>query len=100
MSSRPPPGSTPTQRGALAGVRRVVSAGAPVPAALLHALRGVLPNAAAHTPYGMTEALPVTDVALAEIDAAGPGNGVCVGRPLPGVDVAVIPLTTDGGAHA
>ena len=84
------------QRGALAGVRRVVSAGAPVPAALLHALRGVLPNAAAHTPYGMTEALPVTDVALAEIDAAGPGNGVCVGRPLPGVDVAVIPLTTDG----
>jgi acyl-coenzyme A synthetase/AMP-(fatty) acid ligase len=85
-----------TQRSALAGVRRVVSAGAPVPAALLHALRGVLPNAAAHTPYGMTEALPVTDVALAEIDAAGPGNGVCVGRPLPGVDVAVIPLTTDG----
>ncbi len=67
-----------------------------MPAALLHALRGVLPNAAAHTPYGMTEALPVTDVALAEIDAAGPGNGVCVGRPLPGVDVAVIPLTTDG----
>ena len=33
------------QRGALAGVRRVVSAGAPVPAALLHALRDVLPNA-------------------------------------------------------
>ena len=97
-SSPPPPGSTPTQRGALAGVRRVVSAGAPVPAALLHALRGVLPNAAAHTPYGMTEALPVTDVALAEIDAAGPGNGVCVGRPLPGVDVAVIPLTTGGGS--
>ena len=32
----------------------------------------------------MTEALPVTDVALAEIDAAGSGNGVCVGRPLPG----------------
>ena len=67
-----------------------------MPAALLHALRAVLPHAAAHTPYGMTEALPVTDVALAEIDAAGPGNGVCVGRPLPGVDVAVIPLTTDG----
>jgi len=84
------------QRSALAGVRRVVSAGAPVPAALLHALRDVLPNAAAHTPYGMTEALPVTDVALAEIDAARPGNGVCVGRPLPGVDVAVVPLTVEG----
>lgn len=86
----------PAQRGALAGVRRVVSAGAPVPAALLHALRGVLPSAAAHTPYGMTEALPVTDVALDEIDAAGPGNGVCVGHALPGVDVAVVPLSPLG----
>jgi acyl-coenzyme A synthetase/AMP-(fatty) acid ligase len=63
-----------------------------VPASLLHALRDVLPQATPHTPYGMTEALPVTDVALAEIDAAGAGNGVCVGRPLPGVDVAVVPL--------
>jgi acyl-coenzyme A synthetase/AMP-(fatty) acid ligase len=80
------------QRDVLARVRRVVSAGAPVPASLLHALGAVLPHAAAHTPYGMTEALPVTDVALDGIDAAGPGNGVCVGRPLPGVDVAVAPF--------
>ena len=35
-SWRPSTGSTPTQRAALAGVRLVVSAGAPVPAALLH----------------------------------------------------------------
>src|SRR6185312_450715 len=41
----------------------------------------------------MTEALPVTDVALAEIDAAGTGDGVCVGRPLPGVTVHVSPLS-------
>jgi acyl-CoA synthetase (AMP-forming)/AMP-acid ligase II/pimeloyl-ACP methyl ester carboxylesterase len=81
------------QRAALAGVRRVVSAGAPVPAALLRAVREVLPGAAAHTPYGMTEVLPVTDVTLEEIEAAGPGNGVCVGRPLPGVDVRVAPLS-------
>ena len=40
------------------------------------------PAAEAHTPYGMTEALPVTDVSLAEIEAAGAGDGVCVGRPL------------------
>jgi acyl-coenzyme A synthetase/AMP-(fatty) acid ligase len=86
------PELTAAQRAALAGVRRVVSAGAPVPASLLHALGDVLPQATPHTPYGMTEALPVTDVALGEIDAAGPGNGVCVGRPLPGVDVAVVPL--------
>ena len=43
----------------------------------------------------MTEALPVTDISLAEIDAAGPGNGVCVGRPLPGVEVGVSPLAPD-----
>ena len=79
-SSRPAADLDPAQRAALAGVRRVLSAGAPVPAALLHALRGVLPNAAAHTPYGMTEALPVTDISLAEIDAAGAGDGVCVGH--------------------
>jgi len=89
---------SPAQRDALAAVRRVVSAGAPVPASLLHALGTVLPHAAAHTPYGMTEALPVTDIALDGIDAAGPGDGVCVGRPLPGVDVAVSPLDADGAA--
>ena len=70
-----------------------------MPASLLHALRDVLPQATPHTPYGMTEALPVvTDVTLGEIDAAGPGNGVCVGRPLPGVDVAVVPLAPGAGS--
>ena len=30
----------------------------------------------------MTEGLPLTDISLAEIEAAGAGDGVCVGRPL------------------
>ena len=51
----------------------------------------MLPGAELHTPYGMTEALPVADISLAEIEAAGPGNGVCVGHPLPGVEVAAQP---------
>src|SRR4051794_32565963 len=46
----------------------------------------------------MTEALPVTDVTLAEIEAAGAGDGVCVGRPLPGVEVRVSPLSPTGAA--
>ena len=46
----------------------------------------------------MTEALPVTDISLAEIDAAGPGDGVCVGRPLPEVAVRISPLSADGTA--
>lgn len=83
---------------ALAGVRLLVSAGAPVPASLILALRPVLPGAKAHTPYGMTEVLPVTDVSLEQIQEAGSGEGVCVGRPLPGVEVCVSPLSETGAA--
>jgi acyl-CoA synthetase (AMP-forming)/AMP-acid ligase II/pimeloyl-ACP methyl ester carboxylesterase len=86
------------QSAALRRVRLVMSAGAPVPVSLLEALGEVLPNADAHTPYGMTEALPVTDVSLAELVEAGNGNGVCVGRPLPRVEVALSPLSADGTA--
>ena len=89
---------TDAARTALARVRLVMSAGAPVPASLLRAVQRLTPNADLHTPYGMTEALPVADISLAEIEAAGPGNGVCVGRPLPGVDVAISPLSADGSA--
>jgi acyl-coenzyme A synthetase/AMP-(fatty) acid ligase/pimeloyl-ACP methyl ester carboxylesterase len=90
------PGLTPSHRAALGTIRLVVSAGAPVPAALLHAVGEILPGADFHTPYGMTEVLPVTDISLAEIDAAGPGNGVCVGRPLPGVAVRLRALSPLG----
>ena len=69
---------SPPQGTALAGVRLLMSAGAPVPASLLRSLRAVLPAADAHTPYGMTEVLPVTDISLAGIEAAGAGEGVCV----------------------
>jgi acyl-CoA synthetase (AMP-forming)/AMP-acid ligase II/pimeloyl-ACP methyl ester carboxylesterase len=86
------------QRRALGGVRLLMSAGAPVPLSLLQQLRAVLPAADAHTPYGMTEALPVTDISAAEIEAAGPGDGVCVGRPLPGVEVRLSPLSALGAA--
>jgi acyl-CoA synthetase (AMP-forming)/AMP-acid ligase II len=44
----------------------------------------------------MTEALPVTDVTLEEIEAAGSGDGVCVGRPVPGVEVRTSPLSALG----
>lgn len=77
------------QRAAMAGVRTVLSAGAPVRASLLRDIGAVFPNAVAHTPYGMTEILPVASVSLPELDVAGTGEGVCVGHPLPGVDVQI-----------
>jgi len=91
-------GLNPAHRTALAGVRLVMSAGASIPAHLLREVATVLPSAQIHTPYGMTEALPLTDVSLAEIEAAGDGDGVCVGRPLPGVELALAPLDHTGAA--
>ncbi|MDQ0756006.1 alpha/beta fold hydrolase [Arthrobacter sp. B3I4] len=95
-------------RDALDRVELLLSAGAPVPASLLEQVQQLVPRAGLHTPYGMTEALPVTDISLeqiraAETDAAagtvpGAGNGVCVGRPVHGARVAVIPLAANGTA--
>ncbi|NHC16490.1 alpha/beta fold hydrolase, partial [Motilibacter deserti] len=90
---------SPAQTAALAGVETLLSAGAPVPAALLRRVLALMPRASAHTPYGMTEALPITDVTLAEVEQAGAGAGVCVGRPLDGVEVQVSPLDTSGAAN-
>ena len=58
-------------RGALAEVRLLMSAGAPVAPAVLRRAGEVMRNAEAHTPYGMTEVLPVADITLAEIEVAG-----------------------------
>ena len=92
---------TPELRRHLGRVRTLLSAGAPVPVPLLRQIQTLLPSAELHTPYGMTEALPATDITLGEIERAladaGPGaDGVCVGRPLPGVRLALDPLDTTG----
>ncbi|MEV4627265.1 alpha/beta fold hydrolase [Micromonospora sp. NPDC049523] len=84
------------QRAALEGVTLLLSAGAPVPAVLLAQAQALMPKAQPHTPYGMTEVLPVTDITLDQIVDAGPGDGVCVGRPLPGVQVAIAALDPTG----
>lgn len=81
---------------ALAAVRTVMSAGAPVPVHTLRAMAALAPSATLHTPYGMTEVLPVADIDLAGIERAGQGGGrrggVCVGRPVSGCQVAIAPL--------
>ncbi|MFK5582039.1 alpha/beta fold hydrolase [Serinicoccus sp. LYQ131] len=92
------PSLTPGQRTVLAGPRLVLSAGAPVPVELLHQVREVLTAAETQTPYGMTEALPVASLdptGLTEEDRRS-GEGVCVGQPLPGVQVRIAPLGADG----
>ncbi len=82
----------------LEALRVVLSAGAPVPSETLRAVAGLAPNATLHTPYGMTEVLPVADIELGEITAAeadDPDGGVCVGRPVSGAQIRIVPLDFD-----
>ncbi|AXK45236.1 alpha/beta fold hydrolase [Brachybacterium saurashtrense] len=76
-------------RAAMAGAASFFSAGAPIPAQLLRELRTLMPEARALTPYGMTECLAVAATDLEGIEAAGDGAGVCVGRPVPRVEIAI-----------
>lgn len=86
------------QRARCARVRLLLSAGAPVSRATLRAAANVFGGCEAHTPYGMTEALPVADVTLDELEVGGRGNGVLVGHPVTGVQVAISPLDAFGAA--
>lgn len=93
-------GLSPRQRGALSGIKLLLSAGAPIPEPLLAKVQELVPAASLHTPYGMTEALPVTDISLSGIREAGTGNGVCVGVPVSGARVAISPFAADGSVAA
>lgn len=91
---------TADDRAALARVRTFLSAGAPVSGSLLAAAERLMPGATAHTPYGMTEGLLLTDVTADEIRAAeaSGGRGVCVGRPVATATVRVVALDEQGRA--
>lgn len=87
-------------------IRRILMAGAPVPPALLAKMRAIIPNGEIHTPYGATEALPVSSISATEVleqtaVRTQKGEGTCVGRPLPKVLVRIAepsdgPITSIG----
>ncbi|EMI53587.1 fatty acid CoA ligase family protein [Rhodopirellula sallentina] len=80
-------------------LRRVLSAGAPVPAATLASLRRfVHEEADIETPYGATEALPIASIESRQVitstgPAANKGKGVCVGTRFESVQWKVIEIT-------
>jgi acyl-CoA synthetase (AMP-forming)/AMP-acid ligase II len=82
-------------------LRRVISAGAPVPARVIRQVVSLLPpGVQVHTPYGATEALPVATIGSDEIlgetaELTGQGKGTCVGRPVPGMDVRIIRISDE-----
>jgi acyl-CoA synthetase (AMP-forming)/AMP-acid ligase II len=83
----------------LTGLKRVISAGAPVPAAVLERFSKLLSDdAQIFTPYGATEALPVCSIGSREILAetgrlTGAGHGVCIGRPVASISLKIIPIS-------
>ncbi len=87
---------SPGGREALGALRLVLSAGAPVSQRILEAFSRLAPAAELHTPYGMTEVLSVADIDLATLADIRPGRGVCVGRPLAGVELRIEPLAGSG----
>ncbi len=83
-------------RTGLSQIRLLMCAGAPVRSSLLRSMVGLMPGAEAHTPYGMTEVLPVADISLEEIESAGAGGGVCVGAAVAGVEITISALDEMG----
>ncbi len=85
----------------LPSLRRVLMAGAPVSPTVLERVHHILSDSAeAHTPYGATEALPVSSITAREVlrETAAltrAGQGTCVGRPFPGITLQVIRITDE-----
>ncbi len=85
----------------LPSLKRAISAGAPVPAAVLERFTKMLSaEAQVFTPYGATEALPVCSIGSTEIlsetcHATDQGRGVCVGKPVPGIDLEIIDISDE-----
>lgn len=85
----------------LPSLKRVISAGAPVPAAVIERVTRMLaPGVPVYTPYGATECLPVACIDSATILGetrfeTDRGRGICVGRPVPEIEVAIIPVTNE-----
>ncbi len=85
----------------LPSVKKILMAGAPVPGELLARTAAILsPDAEIHTPYGATESLPIASITAREIladtwEKTRKGKGVCVGKPLPSIDIRIIKTSDD-----
>ncbi len=80
-------------------LNKVLMAGAPVSGELISRMQDILgPEAQIHTPYGATESLPIVSIEGREIvEQTWPltrvGKGTCVGRPLPGIEIGILPIS-------
>ena len=85
----------------LPSLKRAISAGAPVPAQVLERFCGLMnEDSQVFTPYGATESLPVCSIGSQDIltqtrFATDQGQGVCVGFPVPAIDLKIIKISDD-----
>ena len=83
----------------LYGLKRVLSAGAPVPAKIMQRIADMLnDDSQVFTPYGATESLPVSSIGSDEVlgstyHETEKGKGVCVGLPIDNIDLNIINIT-------
>lgn len=83
----------------LPGLKRVLSAGAPVPAHVIKRFAAMLTEPAqVFTPYGATESLPVSSIGSDEIlqttaQKTDEGKGICVGVPVNNIDLKIIGIS-------
>ena len=85
----------------LPSLSKAVTTGAPIPVYVHEQYREILaPGTQFWTPYGATEAIPVSHIATDEIlsdthERTKMGAGTCVGWPAKGADVRIIRITDD-----
>jgi acyl-CoA synthetase (AMP-forming)/AMP-acid ligase II len=84
----------------LPGIRRILMAGAPVPPSLIESYTHILGDGEIYTPYGATEALPLTMISGTEIlqetaALSAQGYGMCVGRPVSKATIRIIRITDE-----
>jgi acyl-CoA synthetase (AMP-forming)/AMP-acid ligase II len=86
-------------------LRRAISAGAPMGSRVLERFAAMLsPGAQVYTPYGATECLPVASIGSDEIlgetrRRTDEGGGVCIGRPVAGLQARVIRISDEAIAQ-
>lgn len=78
---------------------KAITTGAPTPPDMVRAYADILrPGVEFHTPYGATEAIPVTHIGSAElletcVTKTAKGAGTAVGRPAPGIELKILKIT-------
>lgn len=93
------------QKKKLPTLKRVISAGAPVPATVLEQFGSMLnDDANIYTPYGATESLPVCSIDSKTIlnqtrQLTDNGHGICVGQPVANLEVKIIAIDDQAIEH-